>query len=418
MSDRPKLAVVCTHPVQYQVPLWRALVAAGWELKVFYSSDYLATSGYDPGFATSFAWDLPLLDGYPNEVVPSRRMPAFLGRIRDRWGPGDRWPIDLLSRLRVGHWDALLVHGYVSGAAWAGGITAKRLGIPIILRGESHDFGRRNSLRHVAWRRFLRVVLRRVDAFLAVGTRNLDLLCALGVPRPKIQVAYYAVDNEFFRRAIDSSPGKSARLRQGWGVGPADVVVGFVGKLAGYKAPDLLLRAVAQLRQRGKGVHVVIVGSGSLDGELRTLQASLGLTDVHWIGFVNQGEMPFYYHAMDVLVLPSIFEAWGLVLNEAMACGVPCIASDVVGAVPDLIEGRGTGLTFPAGDVAKLTGCLDRAHDLPTRKAWASQTATVMSEVCFAQNVDALGRTVSRLREAWSSRGRPGSPGQVRSEHV
>jgi len=398
--------VVCTHPVQYQVPLWRALVAAGWELKVFYCSDFLATSGYDPGFATSFAWDLPLLDGYPNEVVSSRRMPAFLGRIRDRWGPGDRWPTELLSRLQVGHWDALLVHGYVSGAAWAGGIAAKRLGLPIILRGESHDYGRRNSVQHLAWRRLLRVVLRRVDAFLAVGTRNLELLRALKVPRPKIRLAYYAVDNDFFKGSIDRSPFKSEKLRQEWGVGLGGVVVGFVGKLAGYKAPDLLLRAVAQLRQRGKGVHVVIVGSGQLEGELKTLQASLELANVHWIGFVNQGEMPFHYHAMDVLVLPSVFEAWGLVLNEAMACGVPCIASDVVGAAPDLIEGRGTGLTFRSGDVGALAVSLEKACDFQIRKGWASSTATVMSEVCFAQNVEALEQTICWLREVRPSRHR------------
>ena len=103
---------------------------------------------------------------------------------------------------------------------------------------------------------------------------------------------------------------------------------------------------------------LVYVGDGELRSELEHKASELGLSEqVFFLGFRNQTELPAIYGACDVLVLPSDFEPWGLVVNEAMACGMAVIASDQVGAVPDLVEG--VGRVFPAGNIESLTQALE-----------------------------------------------------------
>jgi glycosyltransferase involved in cell wall biosynthesis len=101
----------------------------------------------------------------------------------------------------------------------------------------------------------------------------------------------------------------------------------------------------------------VFVGSGELEVALRESAAKLAVP-AFFTGFKNQSELPACYAAADALVLPSQSETWGLVVNEAMACGLPAVVSDVIGCVPDLIDEGATGYAFPAGNPAALAGRL------------------------------------------------------------
>ncbi|MDW8311094.1 MAG: glycosyltransferase, partial [Verrucomicrobiales bacterium] len=111
--------------------------------------------------------------------------------------------------------------------------------------------------------------------------------------------------------------------------------------------------------ERGDEWMAVFVGAGELESRLREFAAQARLR-VHFAGFKNQSELPACYAAADVLVLPSGSETWGLVVNEAMACGIPAIVSDAAGCAPDLIEEGRTGFTFPVGDAAALADRLTR----------------------------------------------------------
>jgi glycosyltransferase involved in cell wall biosynthesis len=115
-----------------------------------------------------------------------------------------------------------------------------------------------------------------------------------------------------------------------------------------------LMHAAARLRDRGQDVEVTFAGSGELADSLKQLASSLDVP-THFLGFVNQSQMPAVYASADVIVLPSDgTETWGLAVNEAMACGVPAVVSDMVGCGPDLILPGATGATFPLGDVPAL----------------------------------------------------------------
>jgi glycosyltransferase involved in cell wall biosynthesis len=165
------------------------------------------------------------------------------------------------------------------------------------------------------------------------------------------------------------------------------------------KRPFDVLRAAAQLRARGRLVEVAFAGSGELQGALAETAAAAGVP-VRFHGFVNQSELPGIYTSADVIVLPSDGrETWGLVVNEAMACGVPAIVSDAVGCGPDLVEPGVTGEIFPLGDVPALADALDTVLSFKrdrTRAALAGRMQTYSPERAAQGIAGAVGTLRSK----------------------
>ncbi len=131
----------------------------------------------------------------------------------------------------------------------------------------------------------------------------------------------------------------------------------FVGKLVQSKRPLDLLRAAALIQARGGQVEVAFAGAGEVEAGLERAAADARISAT-FHGFVNQSELPAVYAAADVIVSPSV-ETWGLVVNEAMACGVPAVVSDAVGCGPDLVEEEQTGMIFPLGDIPALARAIE-----------------------------------------------------------
>ena len=98
------------------------------------------------------------------------------------------------------------------------------------------------------------------------------------------------------------------------------------------------MRAAAVLKREGILFRLVLIGSGEMEQELRVLATELELNNVDFVGFVNQSRIPKYYAASDVFVLPSRHDGWGVVINQALAAGLPIITSNAVGAGLDLVE--------------------------------------------------------------------------------
>ena len=156
----------------------------------------------------------------------------------------------------------------------------------------------------------------------------------------------------------------------GTGKAPGRARLLFVGKLIDSKRPHDLLRAAALVAQRSRPVDVAFAGAGDAEGALRQAAADAGvLTIFH--GFVNQSGLPAIYAAADAIVCPSV-ETWGLVVNEAMACGVPAVVSDAVGCGPDLVDEGATGSLFRLGDVAALAQAIERVLALDPQHARAA----------------------------------------------
>jgi len=344
-----KLAVVASHPIQYQAPLFRAL-ADVCDLTVFFCHRQSARAQGDAGFGRAFDWDIPLLDGYRYEwsenVSRHPGVSSFFGC--DTPGIGER--------LARGGFDACLVNGWYLKSYLQAIRAGRALGLRVLLRGDSHLGRHRPAFVRAAKYLPYRWMLGRVDAHLYVGRANWEYLRHYGVPEARLHFAPHFVENERFARgaAVARQSGDARALRSAWGSGDDDVVFGFVGKLIPPKRAEDLVEAIAIARTQEPGIRGVIVGSGSEEGRLRA-RATAAAAPIAFAGFKNQSELPACYGAIDALVLPSAEESWGLVINEAMAAGVPAIASDAVGAAADLIEDDATGYVYAAGDVPGLT---------------------------------------------------------------
>ena len=359
MSPRlpPKLAVVVSHPIQYYAPWFRHLTMhGGIDLRVFYLSRAGLTASRDAGFGRTIAWDVPLLDGYSSEFVPSTARGTGTARFFDLRNP------TLAPRVAAWKPDTVLVFGYAYAATLRLLATwARHSRAPLLFRGDSHLLGRpaggwRARLRRavVAW------ALGRCSAFLATGRANRDFFLAHGAPPERIFHAPHCVDNARFAAKPALTKAAASEWRRALGVADDRFLVLFAGKLEPKKRPDLLLAAfrAAELPD----ATLLFVGHGTLEPSLRA--AAQSQADVIFAPFQNQTAMPRTYTAADVMVLPSEGhqETWGLAVNEAMATGVPSIVSDVVGCGPDLISEGETGWTFPAGDSRALSDALRKAH--------------------------------------------------------
>ena len=364
-----RLAIVTTHPIQYQVPWFRALAAnPSVDLTVFFALLPDARQQGD-GFGVCFEWDIPLLEGYTNQLLENvARCPGV-----DHFTGCDTPAIG--TTLAGGHFDAVIVNGWVVKTCLQTLWACRRLGIPCLVRGES------NALRHRAtWKRWLhRLLLSQYAACLCIGQANRNFYLANGVPAARLFSVPYGVDNQRFAHTAAQLRPQRQAIRASWSIPPQAVVALFCAKFIAKKRPLDLLVALSLLQASGAnqrlGLHLLMVGSGELLESCRAfaLQHHLPVT---FTGFLNQSEMPRAYVAADLQVLPSDDgETWGLVINEGMACGLPALVSDSVGCHPDLLEPGVTGDVFPLGDTVALAERLERLCSCPDQLASMGQAA-------------------------------------------
>jgi glycosyltransferase involved in cell wall biosynthesis len=334
----PRLAFVTSHPIQYQVPVFRLLAAEdSIDLTVLFSHLPDAAQQGD-GFGVGFQWDVPLLDGYPYQVLQNvARVPSvtsFAGC--DTPGIG--------RVLREGRFDAVVVNGWVVKSCLQALRACRRLGIPCLVRGEANLLRPRPWWKHWLHRR----LVRRYAACLYIGQQNRTFYRRHGVPDDRLFFAPYCVENDRFAAACEESE-RRVRARQRWGVAVDRTCFVSCGKLQPKKHPVELIEAFGAATRAGAAAHLLVVGDGQLRGDCERLVRAGGFP-VTFAGFLNQSEVVDAYLAADCLVLPSDHgETWGLVVNEAMACGRPAIVSDQAGCAVDLIREGQTGTCFPFG---------------------------------------------------------------------
>lgn len=381
------LAILTTHPIQYQVPLWQILAKdARVRFEVWYLTAHAVQRSHDPGFGADFAWDVDLLAGYPHRFleVAKGATPGSFWRCRLRE--------KLRRRLRANNARALWIQGWQVAAYWQAVSEAKAAGAEVWLRGESNDLAPIQSWKWATKKIILGRLFQRVDRFLYIGTANRRLYEKFGVAQERLYPAPYAVDNGRFALQAESIRGQRSEIRGQWGIPENAYCVLFCGKFIPKKRPlDLIKAAQLLLRSHPElKLHLLFVGSGELGAEMRAhcdvvfdadaqqtsdVRSQMSeaaervannkepITDnrkpaASFAGFLNQTEISHAYVAADCLVLPSDHgETWGLVVNEAMASGLSCIISDHCGCAPDLGKCDGNAL-FRCGDVEQLSELL------------------------------------------------------------
>jgi glycosyltransferase involved in cell wall biosynthesis len=363
------LAIVSTHPIQYHAPWFRGLAAhPGLKIHVYYCHKATPEEQARAGFGVPFDWDVPLLEGYPHTFLRNVANPAGPGRFAGFDTP------EIKNIIRRGQYDAVLINGWHYKSAWQAIWTCWQSKVKVMVRSDSHL--------HTPHSRSLRLAksfvyprfIRRFDACLAVGQWSREYFLHYGATPERIFLVPHAVDLDAIGGDVDHLRSIRFELRQGWALAPNATTLVFVGKFTETKRPMDFVRAVSEAATQNAAVQGLMVGDGPLRGVcedfVRTHHVPIAFT-----GFLNQSQIIRAYVAADALVLPSAGETWGLVVNEAMACGRPCFVSDRVGCAPDLIEVGRTGAIFPLADVHALAALMTGLARDPSYLAFLSTEA-------------------------------------------
>lgn len=360
MKNQPgPLAVIETHPVQYHAPVYRAVAERGVPVHAIYGSDFSVAGYLDKEFGKRFAWDTNLLDGYES---------TFLARVADGGAANfsEVTAVGIDAALDGIKPAALLLSGYSPAFYRVAAKAARRRRIPLFFRGEATDHARQRSwFKRNLRDAFLRSFYARCSRFLYIGERAKMHYRRLGVPDSKLIFSPYCVNEEVFSLDATSLSAKRAALRNELAIADDVTLILFSGKLIPVKAPEIILRAMQLLPEAVRSkTALAFLGDGELRASLETASQAIEGLRALFLGFQNQQKLTDYYAAADLLILSSVSETWGLVVNEALLHGVPCVTSTQVGCAPDLVIEGETGASFPSGDANECAAAILRAREL------------------------------------------------------
>ena len=333
----------------------------------------------------------------PNAKVRLRVLPHFSIPL------GSRYNVILLNytlgrELAQRKPEVIVCCGWDTPAAFFAAWYAARTDTPFILW--SGSTAAEQTLLRKMTKPIVQWLVRRATAWVAYGSRAKEYLVSLGADADKTFLAYNTVALDAI--ASTSANTDAASLRAQTNIQTKHVAL-YCGNLLDLKGVGDLIEAFARV-DRGHDVTLLLVGSGKDEAKYRQRVQGLGIDDrVVFAGFVSRDEVPRYYAMSDVLVLPSRSEVWGLVINEALACGVPVIATDACGAAPDLIQDNVNGFVVPARNVDALAVGIARFFAAPQHHAAMREAArTSIAPFTIARAADAY---VDAVRCALEVRG-------------
>lgn len=382
------MTVCCLEPVlaPYSIPRFRALQA----LRPDYSVRVMALGAtermrewkvqkQDLGF--------DYLEAVPGETVENIRPSILAARVRQWLDDSDP--------------QAVVITGYYYSAMRAAAQWARRHGRVSVYMGDSQRVDRPR----IALREWLKGwwVRRHYDSAFVAGERAADYLAGLGFPRERIWTGYDVVDNHTIASGAAAARTDASELRTCLGL--PDRFFLFVGRFSDEKNLPRLLEAYAGYRQAAgrQAWGLVMVGRGPQDDLLQ--RRAQEIDGVVLAGFQQADQLPAYYGLASCLVLPSVSETWGLVVNEAMAAGLPVLVSYRCGCVPELVRPGWNGYLCDPLDIAGLARLMaimsSSAVDIAAMGAASRRIVALYTAETWAQGLaDCIERTLARSRES------------------
>jgi len=377
-----RLAIITTHPIQYNAPWFRLLAQSDkLLLKVFYTWEQSQKGAtFDPGFGRKIEWDIPLLEGYDHTFVKNTAADPGTHHFKGMINP------TLIKEVESWKPDALLVFGWSfrSHLACMRHFHGK---VPVLFRGDSTLLIDKPGIKKILRRLFLRWVYRYVDYALYVGTNNKNYFLAHGIREDQLVHVPHAVDNLRFAEPQDSYERQAKEWRDKIGFSNSDLVVLFAGKLEPVKDPFFLLQLATAIDRTD--IKFLVVGNGQFEAELK--EKAHNDPRVVFLDFQNQKMMPVIYRAGNIFILPSRSETWGLAVNEAMVCARPVMVSKKTGGGPDLVLEGSNGIIFENGDINKCVRFITQlADDRNLLRQMGRHSAQRVQQFSYNNNSDIL----------------------------
>ena len=346
-----------SHPIHYLIDLYKELnKLPGMEVMVYFCSDFGIKSGFDKSFRKAVKWyDKEILNGLPHKFLKNYSLGKNIGGFFSIINP------QIIFELKRNHYDAILIHGYNYFTNIAAILAANIFKIPVLFRGESHLLNNRSLYLSKFKNLFLPILFKKIAAFLAIGSLNADYYKFYRVGAQKIFLAPYAANNSHLKKLNEQLDKKN--LKRKCGLNSESTVILYLAKLIKRKRPLDLIRAYEIAKEKiknNRAVELVFVGDGPERESLEKYAKENELQDIHFFGFKKPEELPEFYKMADIFVLPSSFETWGMVINEAMNFGLPIIATDMVGAAYDLVKTGENGFIYECGNINKLANYIQK----------------------------------------------------------
>jgi len=371
-----RLAIITTHPIQYNAPLFKKLHERGKiEITVYYTLSQSAKIINDKKFGRQINWDIPLLEGYHfkfiKNISPIPDSNGFFGVINK----------GLMNEIAHNKYDAVLVYGWHH---WSHFLLMQTLSSKqkIYFRGDSILLDKPNWFKEILKKVFLRFTYKNVNKAFYVGIRNKEYMLSYGIKNKDLIYAPHVVDNDRFTLEKGKIITKSIEKRTVLGFSPTDIVFIYTGKFYRLKRLDLLIKVFKTIPN--KNMKLLLVGNG--EDELKLKNMAINDERIIFESFKNQSEMPWVYRIGDVFVLPSESETWGLSVNEAMVCGIPAIVSSSCGCAPELIIEGETGYVFKVNNEDELRTKMMKFEDKSTCSRMGDNASLHISSF----NIDSL----------------------------
>jgi glycosyltransferase involved in cell wall biosynthesis len=323
--------------------------------------------------------------------------------LRSRWFRGGKKKIlihrGLARALEAANPDAVICGGYNYLAFWQALWWSRRRAVEFVLWSESN--GRDARAGRPLVEALKSYFLKRCDRFVVPGKASFDYLHALGVHETKIVNAPNAVDNRFFAAEAEKIRVNASEIRRKLTL-PRRFIL-FVGRLIPEKGVFDLLGAYAKLENGLRSeIALVFAGDGISKRELKLRAEQISPGNITFTGFLHREDLPAHYALAEVLVLPTHSDPWGLVVNEAMACGLPIIVTNVAGCSDDLVKDGWNGYVIPVQDLDKLSHALEAVVRCPERRREMSANSferiqNFSPEMCAA-GLAAAGMPLPELR--------------------
>ena len=379
-----RVTVVAPEPTPYRAPVFDLLAARPEvDLTVVYSGRSLMWR----------SWQVEL--GHRAVFLEGVRIPGARRLVHHEFPvtPG------IFAALARAQPDVAVVVGWSTFASQSAIAWCRVRGVPYVLEADSHDEGPRAGWRRAVKRSVVPRLVGGAASVLVTGTLVRRSMLAYGAAPERIRLFPVTVDAAAFGEQADRLRGRREELRRGLGIGPDDVAVLSVARLSPEKGLDTLVRAAAAAAD--PRLVVMVAGSGPEQLRLQELARSLR------IRLLLLGERPWermveVYASAEVFCLLSLREPWGVVVNEAAACGLPLVLSDRVGAAADLLRDGENGGLVPSGDVSATAAALRHfASSASVRSAAGARSRELMRDWGYGPGVE---RFVEAVREAATSR--------------
>lgn len=332
----PRIGFLMGRPTQFEAPFFRYAQSTGDRgLKVLYLAADGSSKVEDKELGRRIDWGIDLYSGYESATVPAvRHLRWFLNELHpDRYG----W---------------LIINGYKTSAYLQALAIARRRGIRTALRLDSVLFNASGWYRRATKRVAIAALAHEFDRFFATGSLAREYLLHFGIQPNRIALFPYVVDAGRFAREAKALEPERAKIRESLGIPLRARVVLAVAKMNAREVPWDLIDALERLDR--EDLWTVLVGDGNQLAALRSRVVARGLKRVIFAGYVSYRELPRCYAIADVFVHAAANEPWGVSVHEAIASGLPVIASSHVGAARDLVLPGRNGFVYAFGNATQL----------------------------------------------------------------